>query len=222
MRCIFICLILLLLPISTVFPVTNTSEPINTEKAIESANISKDSLEVQINSLKQQITELLNTIVSLQNQVSQLKSRIESLEKANVQEVSSNNIEPINIIVPEDNRNANKQINADEVMKNISNNINNKLTDKIPESSKAKRNIPKKDTKKESQKNIDIKSKKNDDRFIKKEEPINRTDNETVYKTATGGKYHSAGCRYLKKSAIPISKSDAQKQGLTPCSVCNP
>lgn len=43
---------------------------------------------------------------------------------------------------------------------------------------------------------------------------------ETVYVTNTGSKYHSAGCRYLKKSQIPISLSEAKRQGYTACSVC--
>ena len=43
----------------------------------------------------------------------------------------------------------------------------------------------------------------------------------TVYITKTGSKYHRAGCRYLSKSSIPISLSDA-KSRYSPCSVCNP
>lgn len=43
----------------------------------------------------------------------------------------------------------------------------------------------------------------------------------TVFITKTGAKYHRDGCRYLSKSRIPISLSDA-KSGYTPCSVCNP
>lgn len=43
----------------------------------------------------------------------------------------------------------------------------------------------------------------------------------TVYITKTGKKYHRDGCRYLSKSRIPISLSDA-KLGYGPCSVCNP
>jgi len=35
-------------------------------------------------------------------------------------------------------------------------------------------------------------------------------------------KYHRDGCRYLSKSKIPISLSDAQAQGYEPCSVCRP
>ena len=43
---------------------------------------------------------------------------------------------------------------------------------------------------------------------------------ETVYVTDTGSKYHSVGCRYLKKSQIPMSLSEAKRQGYTACSVC--
>ncbi|WKV08158.1 ComEC/Rec2 family competence protein [Thermoanaerobacterium sp. CMT5567-10] len=47
-------------------------------------------------------------------------------------------------------------------------------------------------------------------------------DNVTVYITATGKKYHRDGCRYLSKSKIPISLSQAKAEGYTPCSVCDP
>ena len=43
---------------------------------------------------------------------------------------------------------------------------------------------------------------------------------ETVYVTNYGNKYHSAGCRYLKKSQIPMSLAEAKRQGYTACSVC--
>ena len=42
-------------------------------------------------------------------------------------------------------------------------------------------------------------------------------DDVTVYITRTGKKYHKAGCSYLRKSAIPIKKSEAIGQGYTPC-----
>jgi endonuclease YncB( thermonuclease family) len=42
----------------------------------------------------------------------------------------------------------------------------------------------------------------------------------TVYITRTGSKYHTAGCRYLSKSCIPTTLSNAKSRGLTPCSVC--
>lgn len=43
-----------------------------------------------------------------------------------------------------------------------------------------------------------------------------------VHITDYGSKYHAAGCRYLKKSDITISKSEAIQRGLSPCSQCNP
>ncbi len=52
---------------------------------------------------------------------------------------------------------------------------------------------------------------------------INQTDRAeaTVYVTRTGSKYHRAGCRYLSKSMISITLSEA-KAKYSPCSVCNP
>lgn len=46
-------------------------------------------------------------------------------------------------------------------------------------------------------------------------------ENLTVYRTRTGKKYHSSGCRYLSKSKYPIALKDAVK-AYGPCSVCNP
>ena len=43
---------------------------------------------------------------------------------------------------------------------------------------------------------------------------------QTVYVTRTGDKYHKAGCRYLRQSQIPMSLSQAQASGYTPCSIC--
>jgi len=43
-----------------------------------------------------------------------------------------------------------------------------------------------------------------------------------IYITKTGKKYHRLGCRYLRKSCIPISLTEAKRRGYTPCKVCNP
>ena len=51
---------------------------------------------------------------------------------------------------------------------------------------------------------------------------LQNTVGYTVYRTKTGSKYHRDGCRYLSRSQIAISKTDAINMGLTPCSVCNP
>ena len=47
-------------------------------------------------------------------------------------------------------------------------------------------------------------------------------DDPIVYITETGTKYHRDGCQFLAKSKIPIKKSEAIKQGYTPCGVCKP
>lgn len=46
-------------------------------------------------------------------------------------------------------------------------------------------------------------------------------NNDTVYITPTGSKYHKAGCRTIKSSS-PISRSDAIAKGYTACRACNP
>jgi len=43
-----------------------------------------------------------------------------------------------------------------------------------------------------------------------------------VYITNTGSKYHRDGCRYLSKSKIKITLTEAKQRGYEPCSVCNP
>ena len=43
---------------------------------------------------------------------------------------------------------------------------------------------------------------------------------QIVYVTQTGKKYHRAGCNHLKKSQIPLSLSDAQAQGYIACGTC--
>ena len=43
----------------------------------------------------------------------------------------------------------------------------------------------------------------------------------TVYKTKTGECYHCANCSCLSKSCIPISLSEANAEGLRPCSKCH-
>ncbi len=47
------------------------------------------------------------------------------------------------------------------------------------------------------------------------------SESDTVYVTRTGAKYHRAGCRYLRRSAIPMSLEEAKKRYF-PCSVCSP
>lgn len=46
-------------------------------------------------------------------------------------------------------------------------------------------------------------------------------EEETVYVTRTGSKYHRSSCQYLRRSRIPVSLKEA-KQSYDPCSVCKP
>lgn len=45
---------------------------------------------------------------------------------------------------------------------------------------------------------------------------------DVVYRTRTGERYHSDGCRYLKQSKIKTTVGEARKIGLSPCKVCKP
>ena len=47
-----------------------------------------------------------------------------------------------------------------------------------------------------------------------------RTGNEIVHITASGTRYHVAGCRYLSKSDIAITRAEAIRRGLQPCKSC--
>ncbi|PYR93562.1 MAG: hypothetical protein DMF84_09170 [Acidobacteria bacterium] len=55
----------------------------------------------------------------------------------------------------------------------------------------------------------------------KAEQSKSDVENETVYVTRTGAKYHRDGCRYLRSSRIPMKLKDAAKS-YGPCSVCRP
>lgn len=45
---------------------------------------------------------------------------------------------------------------------------------------------------------------------------------DVVYITDTGTKYHAEGCQYLSQSCKEIDRQEAEDQGYTPCSRCNP
>lgn len=51
-------------------------------------------------------------------------------------------------------------------------------------------------------------------------ETSNNEHSKTVYITASGSKYHKAGCSSLSKSKKAISLSEAKKQGYEPCKRC--
>lgn len=46
-------------------------------------------------------------------------------------------------------------------------------------------------------------------------------EEETVYVTRTGSKYHRSSCQYLRRSRIPVSLEEAA-QSYDPCSLCKP
>ncbi len=52
--------------------------------------------------------------------------------------------------------------------------------------------------------------------------PAPQASEKIVYGTDTGSKYHDADCRYLSKSKIEMTLSDAKAKGLEPCGVCKP
>jgi len=49
-----------------------------------------------------------------------------------------------------------------------------------------------------------------------------RPENETVYVTKTGKKFHRAGCPSLRYSAIAMKRWEAIAKGYSPCKICNP
>lgn len=47
--------------------------------------------------------------------------------------------------------------------------------------------------------------------------------NQTVYVTKSGDKYHLENCRYLRlRSKIPINIANAREEGYDPCKTCKP
>jgi hypothetical protein len=45
---------------------------------------------------------------------------------------------------------------------------------------------------------------------------------QTVYKTPSGAKYHTADCRMVKNVSEAISISKTKELGLEPCKICRP
>jgi len=50
----------------------------------------------------------------------------------------------------------------------------------------------------------------------KPKKAVPKPESATVYITRTGSKYHRGGCRYLRKSCIPISLDEARARGYSP------
>ena len=49
-----------------------------------------------------------------------------------------------------------------------------------------------------------------------------RNEEQTIFVTRTGKKYHRDGCQYLRQSKKKIEISAALNKGYTPCKVCRP
>ena len=45
---------------------------------------------------------------------------------------------------------------------------------------------------------------------------------QAVYKTPSGGKYHTAVCRFVNNVSEKITEAQAKESGLQPCKICKP
>lgn len=50
----------------------------------------------------------------------------------------------------------------------------------------------------------------------------NYAQEDIVYTTKSGKKFHNKDCSYLSESKIPMSREQAIAEGKTPCSKCHP
>ncbi|WP_320047811.1 hypothetical protein [uncultured Ilyobacter sp.] len=53
-------------------------------------------------------------------------------------------------------------------------------------------------------------------------EPFIVPEVKMVYMSHGSKKYHRKGCKFIREEENPISVSDAEDMGLTPCKVCKP
>ncbi|WP_319371923.1 hypothetical protein [uncultured Ilyobacter sp.] len=53
-------------------------------------------------------------------------------------------------------------------------------------------------------------------------EPFIIHELKTVYMSHGSKKYHRKGCKFIREEENPITVSDAEAMGLTPCKVCKP
>ncbi|ADO84381.1 hypothetical protein [Ilyobacter polytropus] len=53
-------------------------------------------------------------------------------------------------------------------------------------------------------------------------EPFIAPEVKMVYMSHGSKKYHKKGCKFIREEENPISVSDAEAMGLTPCKVCKP
>lgn len=87
-------------------------------------------------------------------------------------------------------------------------------TEKVKSTEESKTEEDKETTKKTTEKKAEKTTSE------KKSEKEN--SNSVVYITATGKKFHRAGCSSLSKSKIEIDRKDAVNDGYEPCKKCNP
>jgi hypothetical protein len=52
--------------------------------------------------------------------------------------------------------------------------------------------------------------------------PATTADDDEVFLSATGAKYHRASCRTMKYKPTPIGRKDAEKGGYAACKICRP
>ena len=48
------------------------------------------------------------------------------------------------------------------------------------------------------------------------------TDKSALYATKFGKKYHRSDCKFLTKTAVPVTLEEAKRRGLEPCASCRP
>ena len=48
------------------------------------------------------------------------------------------------------------------------------------------------------------------------------TDKSALYATKFGKKYHRSDCKFLTKTAVPVTLEEAKRRGLAPCASCRP
>lgn len=85
-----------------------------------------------------------------------------------------------------------------------------------------KESINNSDTKENTQTKVINKNTPSTSIDTKEETKAAETKSRTVYVTKTGEKYHRNGCRYLRRSKIPITLDKAKARGYDACTVCRP
>ena len=63
---------------------------------------------------------------------------------------------------------------------------------------------------------------KNPEENTEKSPEVQASEDDIVYITKSGKKYHTVDCPHLKKSKLATTIAEATNSGLTACSSCNP